>query len=180
MPAGQETCQRQHQSMSIVMHSSYKNLKTINCGINEIRSVTIQLGQSTIARTITERMHLSRLCQQLFRSWPFEREFFDHKSNNGNNLMCAIEMTQATITLQSAAMLICVWGERTCEQRKWADAMKEVHLWRIRADLCNTHDSNLALQPMAVPIAITFYTAWWSYLHFGWLGVSSIALDVNN
>jgi len=52
-------------------------------------------------------------------------------------------------------------------ERKRVHTSNEVHLWRIRADLRDTHDSHLAMPLMAVPIAITFYKTQWSNLRYG-------------
>jgi len=64
----------------------------------------------------------------------------------------------------------------SCEERKQAPTLNKVHLQRIRVDLRDTHDSHLAMPPMAVPIAITFCKTQQTYLHYGWLGVSAMAL----
>jgi len=84
------------------------------------------------------------------------------------NRVWTIETTQATIAHPSAPTIIFLWAERTCEERKRAHTMNEVHLRRIREDLRDTHDSHLAMPPMAVPIAIPFYMTRWSPLRYWW------------
>jgi len=43
----------------------------------------------------------------------------------------------------------------------------KVHRRRITADLSDTQDSHLAMSPMAIAIAMTFYTTEWDHLPYG-------------
>ena len=93
---------------------------------------------------------------------------FLRSSSNECNRMRTIETTQAIIAHPSAPTIIVLWAERSCEESKRAHTSNQVHLRRLRADLCDTPDSHLAMPPMAVPIANTFYTTRWSPQHYWW------------
>jgi len=61
-----------------------------------------------------------------------------------------------------------IYVTEAAKKRKRAHTSNEVHLRGIREDLRNTHDSHLAMPPMAVPIAITFCKSQRNYLRYGW------------
>jgi len=157
-PTSLGMCQQPSQSESISISASYKYSKAINCSTttNAIGSVTVWLSQLSITGTIPKPICLRLLHYQQCLSWPYSRDGLDSRRTSA--IACELSSPHR------------------------AQSHPEVHLplypltrWRTSAGLSDIRNSHLVMPPMAVSIAIAYYTTWWSYLYCKWLGGCAMA-----